>query len=168
MNQRMPSLFIAERWGEAVSIYIYSRMCCFFQSCSSSCCGIGHCSKFRGGPKSGTSRISKFRINKKHHVFFHPVGDISSSFRAISRGSNDSNGHFEALLIQITFVRRGVFFTKVAMSGHGWTTSHEGFNYIISPENRWLEDDPVLLGPGNFSGAILKLRGCTFQEAQLM
>ena len=53
------------------------------------------------------------------------------------------------------------------MWGHGWPTSHEGFNYIISPENRWLEDDPVLLGPGNFSGAMLKLRGCTFQESHV-
>ena len=36
------------------------------------------------------------------------------------------------------------------------------WKFNIAPEKWWLEDDPFLLGPGNFSGAVpVKLRGCT-------
>ena len=35
------------------------------------------------------------------------------------------------------------------------------FNSEFAPEKRWLEDDPFLLGPGNFSGTFpVKLQGC--------
>ena len=38
-------------------------------------------------------------------------------------------------------------------------TTPPKFNSEFTPEKWWLKDDPFLLGPGNFSGAIsLKLR----------